>query len=630
EQARGLEVDFRTDFFSLGVVLYEVLSGHHPFEGETPSDTFAALLTSDAPPLTKSSNSISIELERIINKALSKDRTARYQSARDFLSDLESLRSRLKLMYGSSPSFEDVLVRGTRRAENVSFIRSSFFQAVDKGKQIVQSSRFYKAAALLALVMIAAWIVSVRFQSAQNDQGGIRGIAVLPLAIESDGQDAEFLSDGLSEALINDLSRLPDVKVIARSSVYRYKGKEIDVQEVSRVLGVQAILMGRIVQQGEKLSISIELIDARSNIYLLKERFEATTDTILEVQGRIARRASERLHIELNPEQKQLLSKQHTRSAEAYQLYLKGRYHWNRSTEADLRKAIDLFNEAIVADPDYALAYAGLAETYSSLAANYVPPSHVIPIVKAYAQKAIALDDTLPDTHYARGLNEFLFEWDWPEAERDFKRTLELNPSHANALTSYAGLLRTKGEMNEAVTVMQRALEIDPLSMRIRMNLGLTYYYFRKYDEAIAQFQVALQMDPNFFFSYVNIGRAYLQKKQPLEAIGFLEKARDLSEGDPQALAPLARAYAASGRKREAQEILDRIVRVSKQSYIRPHEVGMIYASLGQKEQALSWLEKAYQDRSAWLLTVKLDPELDGLQPDPKFKDLLSRIGPSS
>jgi len=619
EQARGIDVDARTDIFSLGSVLYEIMTGNPPFDGETNSDVICQLLTREPPPLPDSVAKELPELEGILTKALSKDCASRYQSIRELLTDLQQAKHDAE-NEGRSSKLAPAEAKSGLRASDLS-MPSRMMNAVRR-----HSRRLVFSSALgVVLAAIVLYFTGVKSYPGKDPQT-IRDIAVLPFVMESADPDSEFLADGLTDSLIDTLSQLPRVRVIARQSVFRYKGQIQDIQLVARALNVQAVLTGKITQSGTALVVQIALLDAGSR-QLWDDRFEEKNNDLIAIQHSLTKIISEKLELRLSREEQQRIMKRYTDNIQAYRIYLKGRYYWNRPTAEDIKQAIDYFNQAIAEDPSYALAYAGLAQSYSLLAANYSYPPETIPLAKAYAKRAMELDDALDEAHYAVALNNYLFDWNWSIAEKEFKLTLELNPGHAAARTSYGGLLRAVGKTDDAIVEVQRALEQDPLSLRIRFGLGLTYYYVRQYQEALKEFRIASQMDPSAFMAYVHLGRCFTALGQFDEALTSLNKAKELSPTNTWTLVSLGQAYAVAGKKSEAERVLSDLLDPSYRAYIRPYEIAMIYAALGDKDRAMEWLSRAYEERSPFLLAMRFEPLLDTLHSDDRFQALLKRIG---
>jgi TolB-like protein/DNA-binding winged helix-turn-helix (wHTH) protein/Tfp pilus assembly protein PilF len=480
--------------------------------------------------------------------------------------------------------------------------------------------------ALFATTIIVSYLAYSRYR-ASGGKAGITSIAVLPFANKTGDPNAEYLSDGISESLINSLSQLSGVKVIARSSAFKYKGKEADLSEVANALGVEAILTGRVTQRGENLSISVELVNANDQTQMWGEQYDRKMSDLLAIQREIAREVVENLKLKISGDENGP-GKHYTESNEAYQLYLKGRFHWNKRTAEALRKSIEYFNQAIDKDPRFALAYAGLADSYV-VPANRLPPREAMPKAKAAATRALELDETLAEAHAALGRVLAIYDWDWPDAEKEYKRAIELNPRYATAHQWYGGYLGVMGRRNEAIAERKLALELEPLSLVINFELGLTFYYDRDYDQAIEQLQKTLELDPNFPAVHHFLPAAYEQKGMYVEAIAGFKKAIPLTAGSESTLskAGLGYVYAVTGKKSEARTLLDELKQHSAQEYVSATSVALIYAGLGEKDQAFAWLEKAYEQRAFQLQWINLEPRWDSLRSDPRFQNLMRRIG---
>ena len=482
---------------------------------------------------------------------------------------------------------------------------------------------------MLAALLLVAAIASVSWYyfHSQNSKVAIHSIAVLPFTNVSKDAEVEYLSDGISESLINGLSQMPDVKVIARSSAFAYKGKETDLKEVAKALGVEAILTGRVTQRGENLSISVELVHASDKTQMWGEQYDRKMSDLLAIQRDIAREIVEKLKLKVSAEAKGP-GKHYTESNEAYQLYLKGRFYWNKRTVEALNKSIEYFDQAIQKDPSFALAYAGLADSYV-VPANRLPPRVAMPKAKAAAIRALELDETLAESHASLGRVLAAYDWDWTSAEREYKRAIELNPRYAIAHQWYGGCLAVMGHSNEAIAERKRALELEPLSSIINFELGAAFYYAHDYDNAIEQFQKTLELDPNFPPVYQVLPAAYEQKGMYSEAIAQFKKAPSQKGGSEWSLskAGLGHVYAVTGKKSEARTVLDELTQASEQEYVPATSMALIYAGLGDKDQAFAWLDKAYEQRAFQLQWIKIEPRWDNLRSDPRFQDLLRRIG---
>jgi TolB-like protein/Tfp pilus assembly protein PilF len=464
-------------------------------------------------------------------------------------------------------------------------------------------------------------------QSATQRSQAIDSLAVLPLANASADPNAEYLSDGITESIINSLSQLPRLRVMARSAVFRYKDKEVDAKEVGRELGVRAVLTGRVLHLGNKLIIRTELIDVSDGRQIWGEQYDREPLDIIAVQEEISREISEKLRLRLTGQQKKLLKKRYTENTEAYHAYLKGRYYWNKRTEEGFKRGIEYFQKAINEDPNYALAYAGLADCYNLLNSyGVMPPRESAPLIKAAANQALKIDGVLAEAHTSLGHVKMMHDWDWPGAEKEFKSALGLNPNYATAHHWYALYLRAMGRFEESLKEIRQAQRLDPLSLIINTVVGTHFYYARQYDKAIAQCQETLELDPNFHVAYGVLGEAYTQKGMYKEAIAVLQKAISLSPG-PDGMAMLGYAYAMAGQRGQAKKVLNNLQNLSRRRYIEPASRAIIYTGMAEREQAFAWLERASEDRNELLVMLKVDPRLDTLRSDSRLAEMLWRVG---
>jgi TolB-like protein/Flp pilus assembly protein TadD len=462
---------------------------------------------------------------------------------------------------------------------------------------------------------------------ANDGSPSIQSLAVLPLAGVSTDPNVEYLSDGITESIINSLSQLPHLRVMARSAVFRYKGQEVDPQEVGREMGVRAVLTGRVFHLENRLIIRIELIDVAEGRQIWGEQYDREPLGIIAVQEEISQEISEKLRLRLTGQQKKLLLKRYTGNTEAYHAYLKGRYYWNKRTEEGFRRGIECFQRAIRKDTNYALAYAGLADCYNLLNSyGVLPPRESAPLIKTAAKQALQIDDMLAEAHASLGHVKMMHDWDWSGAERAFRRALELNPNYATAHHWYALYLRARGRFDESLVELRQAQRLDPLSLIINTVVGAHFYYARQYDKAIEQCRETLELDPNFHVAYGVIGEAYTQQGMYKEAIAELQKAISLSSG-PEGLTMLGYTYAVAGQRSQARKILNRLKNMSGHRYIEPSSIAIIYIGLSEKERAFEWLERAYEDRNELLMMLQVDPRLDALRSDTRFTELLRRVG---
>ncbi len=454
-----------------------------------------------------------------------------------------------------------------------------------------------------------------------------RRLAVLPLANISPDPNDEFFSDGLTEELISTLSKIAGLAVIARTSVMRYKATTKPIREIGRELDVRFLLEGSVRRAGNKIRITIQLIDAGSDEHLWSEVYDRDLEDVFAIQSEIAQRVARALKVQIRRTERAGIDQRPTAVPEAYALYLQGRVSLNQRTEPSLRKAIELFQAALARDPRYALAHTGLADAYAVLALlEFVPPKEVFPKARAAAAKALEIDESLSEAHASLGLVRFQYDWEWSGAEAELRRAIELNPNYPQAHQFYADFLKAMGRFDEAVAEMGRAQELDPLSLAISTGLGHVLYLSRQYDRAIEQYRSALALDPSFVQAHLWFGRPYLQKGMFQEAIEELTQAVTLSGASTVSLATLGQAYAAAGRREEARGTLSTLIDRAQRQYVPSYWISLVYTALGERDAAFAWLDKAVQERSSWLAWIKVEPRFDGLRSDRRFSSLLSRM----
>lgn len=593
EQARGLEVDARSDIFSLGVMLYEMIAQKLPFEGATISDAIASILKTEPQSLSEIVRNIPPEFESIITKLLIKDREKRYQKAEILLNDLKQLQQRL--------DFETEMQR-VSKVDIRTDIAENPTQVLSQNQIPARKNRLRKA---------------------------IDSLAVLPLVNAGNDANSEYLSDGITECVINSLSKLPKLRVVPRSTVFRYKGQENDVQKIGQELGVRAIFAGRVLQIGNSLVVRAELIDVANEAQIWGEQYRREMTDIFALLDEIAADISEKLKLKLSSEEKKQLAKRYTENTEAYQFYLKGRYFvTSKRTEDWIKKGIEYFQKAIDLDPNYALAYSGMSEAYGFLASSTGgwSPHNAYPKAKAAALKALEFDNDLAEAHCSLGFCYLLYDWDFANAEQEFLKAIELRPNYPNAHDGYGFYLKAVGRHDEAIEKGKLVQQLEPLSTFAHVTLGYAYYFARDYDKAIEECQKALEMDKNLSFAYRNLGLAYLQLSKFDESIAALNNAIKFSCGGLAFESHLGVAYAVAGKREEALRVLENLQVVDSEKYVPAYNFAMIYAGLGDFDKAFEWLEKAFQERSGFLPFLTVEPMADCLRNDERFQNLLERI----
>ena len=611
EQLRGEPVDERSDIFSLGVVIYEMCTGRLPFEGNTPTGVLNSILQNMPPPVRRFMPEAPDELEWIINKALAKDRDERYQTAREWLNDLKRLKQQLDFEE-EQRRYERPGPGGGRRSDRHGVFATS---PVMRRESARESGRSKDTGSLVS-----------HSDSSRGLNEPIDSIAILPLINASDDPGDEYLSDGITESIINTLSKISGLRVMALSTVFRYKNFKIDPLEAGRRLNVRAVLVGRLLQRGENIVIKTELVDSTDGALLWAEQYARKPGDIFELETDIAKQISDHLRVKISGEQRQKLAKQYTANPQAYDLYLKGRFFWNQRTPEAMKRGAECFVQAIKKDAGFALAYSGLADCYTVLSWYAVPPREFVPKARISVTKALEIDEQLPEAHVSLGFLTLWYDWDFFKAERQFLRAIELNPNIPTAHHWYAYNLAVTERMDEAMERMEQALRLDPLSLIIITDVGELFYRQRRYDEAISQYNKALEMDPQFKLANYWKLRARIETGKIAETIAELEAA-PFEEGRPGGAALLAIAYARAGRHDDARGMLTQLKESSTHSYVPPYYLAMISAVLGDKDQAFAWLEKSYQERSGWVPWLKQDPLADSLRTDARFSDLLRRVG---
>jgi eukaryotic-like serine/threonine-protein kinase len=620
EQAQGLKVDHRADIFSTGVLLYEMLAGSWPFRGKTIVDVRYAVLHHTPVPIAEARGEDSPWLQRlqhILDRALAKEPGNRYQNIGDLRDELQGVLREIEGEGSASTHSTGSTARIPPRHLPPSVVVLASFPR----KKIVVA-----ALAVLSLSLALAFLAYSLFWHKRTTTA-INSLAVLPFTNESADPKTEYLSDGITESLINSLSQLPYLKVKSRNTAFHYKGREGDPTKIGRELGVRALLSGRVVQRGDELAVSVELIDVQDDSQIWGEQYGRTLSDVVALPQQISRDVSERLRPRLGVEQKQL-AKEYVPNSEAYRLYLQGRYHWNKRTAEGLQKGIEFFDQSIAQDRNYALAYTGLADCYALLNVyNVASSSEAYPKAQAAATRALGLDEALAEAHASVAFVSYRYSWKWGEAEQHFRRAIELNPNYATAHQWYSAYLAAMGRHDEAIAEARRARDLEPFSLLIYADLVRHLYYARHYDEASKECVKLLEMDQGFARGHVELGQILEQKGNPEAAIQEFNEALSLSANNIAALTGLGHAEARAGRKSEALKTLNRLNELSKRQYVSPYQAAVIYAGLGENKEAFAWLEKSRDERFNWIPFVQVDPTFDSLRAEAKFAELVDSIG---
>jgi TolB-like protein/Flp pilus assembly protein TadD len=612
EQVQGKPLDASSDIFSLGVTLYEMLAGKHPFMDKSAAVTMSRILLGEPIPTQQFQTQVSPELQTLLSKML------RYQSAQDFLTDLRGLPAQRPAdkTKAEAPSTNEVSA-STRKETAV-------------GRLLTKAQRNTWALLASALALVLLMVGMSRWLSTEH----LESLAILPFTYaSSDPQlmanpDREYLSDGITESIINNLSQLTNLKVIARTSVFRYKGKDRDVQAIGRELNVRSVLVGQIKQAGDELRITVELIDVQGNRSIWGDTYQRKTADIQTVQREIARNVSDKLRLKLTGADQTQLAKTYTDNGEAYQAYLKGRYHWNKRTDEGFKQAIIFFEEAIAKDPTYALAYTGLADCYTLRSDyGYLAPQEGYALAKGAATLALKYDDSLAEAHTSLASIKAVTDWDWQGAENEYRRAIELNPNYPTAHHWYGAQLLIQGRMDQALQELRQAQQLDPLSLGINKDLAVALLYARDYERALQQCRKTLEIEPTFSIISTYMAQAYqLQERYP-EAIAELEKAHAAAPEDDEITYGLGQAYALMGKKDEARKILKELNQPKKQKMYVPKEAAYLYSLLGEKEQAVALLQEAAENHTMSVAELKMDPRLTELRKDARIGELLQKIG---
>ena len=644
EQAQGKtkEIDHRADIFSFGCILFEAVTRRRAFAGTDTIDTLNKIIREPAPSISQFNPTAPADLQRIVRRCLAKDPNERYQNIKDVAIELKDIRRELQESAtepSSSSSSEaktlwnsEATVIQNPSAAATTAPQSSPSTRASSAEFIVNEIKRHKFATVLVVALVLVGGVAAAFGirsywHADSTEVAVESIAVIPFVNQNHDAGVDWISDGLTESIINNLTQLPNLKVIARSSVFRYKGRADDPLAIGKELGVRAVLIGRLMQRDDAMLISVELVDIRDNKQLWGEQYERKLADMLSVQREIAREITNNLRPTLSGVDRSRMDKQYTANPEAYELYLKGRFYWNRRTPNDFKQAITFFEQAIAKDPNYALAYSGLADAYTLLTVyTNELPRELMPKAKAAALKALELDDKLAEAHASLGQIVIYYDYDLGTAEREYQRAIELNPNYAPAHQWLAEHLATMKRFDEAIAEIKRALELDPMSVIMNRIYADILMDMRRYDEAMQHYKKTLELDPNFPTTLYFLGRAYEAKGMYDQAVAYYDMSGQRSGLPSEILAEASLVYAKSGWKAYLEKSLEQILAQPATRRFPPFVVASYYARLGRKDEAIAWLQRGYEERDFRMRHVGVSFEFDSLRSDPRFVDFLRRL----
>jgi serine/threonine protein kinase/TolB-like protein/Flp pilus assembly protein TadD len=637
EQAKGKtrEVDHRSDIFSFGCILYEAVTGKRAFGGQDMLDSLHKIVYAPTPLIKEANPNAPDELQRIVRRCLAKDPDERYQTIKDVAIELKEVRRALRPagLDTTVPPMTGTMTTSALGTEidapqmasgTMSASANSLSTRQSSAEYVVTGIKQHKPAVVIVAAVIVIGIVAVAYLRMRSSPAGLESIAVLPFVNTSGDANTDYLSDGITESLINNFSQFAGLRVVPRSTIFRYKGQQIDPEEIGHKLGVKAVLTGRVVQRGDTVNIQTELIDVDKNSQLWGEQYNRKLADIQAVQVEISKQILGKLKLrDSNGEER--LSKSHSPPPEAYQAYLKGRYHFFQHKEESFKKSIESFNQAIALDPNYAQAYAALASVYTEISSSYVAPTEAMPKAKDAVQKALALDGSLANAHVALAEVYWWGDWNFPAAEQELRRAIELSPGEPAIQIEYANFLARLGRSDEAMSLSNRVLEVDSISPFITGNVASVLYFTRQSDRLVEHANKILELDPDSFQGHTWLGRAYMQKGLYDQAIPELQRVIDPQSGD--GMAQLGYAYAMGGRKADALKVVSDLQSLAERRYSSPVRIACIYAGLGDKDRAFEWLEKGYAGRSDHLTQLLTECMFDSLRADERFTDLMRRVG---
>jgi serine/threonine protein kinase/tetratricopeptide (TPR) repeat protein len=619
EQLHGGDVDVRSDIFSFGIVLYEMLTGQTPFRGEHEAALMYSIVNENPQAPSRLRAEISPELDRIVQRSLEKDPEDRYQHIDDMVSELRRVQKQTSRV--SRINVEAVSPQSTDNRANVPEPADAV-RGISRSGSVPSRRRLVAAGAVVLIAALAA--VYLLFL---KPAAGFDSLAVLPFVNVNAEPNTEYLSDGITESIINSLSRIPQLRVVPRTTVFRFKGKEVDPQEIGGKLNVKSVLTGRVIRRGDELNVQLDLIDVEKQSQIWGNQYRRNISDVLALQDEIVNEITSRLRLTLATETKQRLAKRSTDNVEAYQLYLQAQFFWNKRDAKGIAAAIDYFTRALAIDPNYALAYVGLANSYA-IQEQYagLPGAETYPKAEAAARKALEIDNTIAEAHVTLGFVREYF-WDWRGAEEEYRTAIALNPQYATAYHWYSILLRTLGRDAEAFETIEKARQADPMSLVIATNVGEAYLFRKDYAQALSKFNSILEIDSTFGIALDRVGKTYRRQDMLEKARLYYQKAVNASNRSAQFLADLGNCLARLGKKDEANEILKELMGRYEHRATAAFNIAIVYAGLGKTNEALDWLERDLADHSGWMIYFPMEDAFDGIRADPRFHGILKKIG---